>query len=303
MTTSTKSPVERLLQIREVNTLHGFQTSVDSYNLIRLPEHLNTPSLEAYVHKETGVESFETDDCLGNPYARISLSDRDRIPAVINAILAAFVLHQKETPPTRERCVYIGTFTLVPDLLITQRRTEWEIENHEGDVFIPKSTEKIEKRMRDHLPLWLSLTTKLRTVYEAGETFSVETSERKFAKEWFDPEDPVTDWFDKYRRSKSGTPWMCRREDRWKTEEGKKVARDLCDGDVEKDADDWVTEKCEFLAGGSAQKLVLECGLENAEIDFPLVERVGVKRERESDGEESGEEGGGDEKKPKVEGE
>ena len=303
MTTLTKSPVERLLQIREVNTLHGFQTSVDSFNFIRLPEHLNTPSLEAYVHKETGVESFETDDFLGNPYARISLSDRDRIPAVINAILAAFVLHQKENPPTREGRVYIGTFTLVPDLLITQRRIEWEIENHDGDIFIPESTEKIEKRMRDHLPLWLSLTTKLRTVYEAGETFSVETSERKFAKEWFDPEDPIEEWFDKHRRSKSGTPWMCRREDRWKTEEGKKVARDLCDGDAEKDADDWVTEKCEFLAGGSAQKLVLECGLENAEIDFPLVERVGVKRERESDGEESGEEGGGDEKKPKVEGE
>ena len=226
-TTTVTASEKRLLDIRFHSTLHGFQISDDGRRVFIafLNSGTDTRVLADYIHRETGVLSFNTNDC-GRVYAYVGIEDRQKIPVVVNAILRTLTrsILVTDTPSPRSNLKYVCTYTVCPNIVDVDESCA-HVEFAQGHMW----TTGKETVAYANLPDTIELITRLHPRYHPGSLFSVEESERLFVREFTNPQlfkcSPQA-WC-KIRATPINLPEIAWIADNWKTEEGRAFVRQL----------------------------------------------------------------------------
>jgi hypothetical protein len=244
-----------LASIRECNTLHGFQATADDTVVFAwVPSTLNTDALTRHLRAVASTVQF--DDWIGHDYVKVASAERSRIPALLDAMLAAFEFGRvadAPAPADAETAPYQGTFVNVRNVVTTSSG---------GCPITVVDGRHVYERY--FTPPSLTLVTRLEPNYVGGETFSIDTSEAKYI-ERLDTPPGIEFWH-------SMVKWFHVCERLWKTEAGRQHARDMVALNPAWATDEFVAKSNEWAPGGFADTLVAALGIEDPAIDFPVVE-------------------------------
>lgn len=249
----TTSPGKALAMARYFNTNHGFQPYDNKLIVAMTPPDMNIDKLPTCI---TSVPGFTYDDFIGHPYLAIDSAERDRIPGLVDALLATLQVERLPDPPKQPllpdqpQMPYQATFVVGYDVIRPEpSRYVPIVVTEDGHIF-----------SNDPFKPFIRLQTKLRPMYTGGDTYSIERSEQLFIAE-------QTKLYNQMREvNPQAHMWqvfdLCgvnSKASLWKTPEGKALARDMAD-----------TSPDDFGPGGFITRLVWATKCEHPLIDFPL---------------------------------
>lgn len=273
------TPFAKLASCRYFNTLHGFEHGNGAFVMALTPENMNVSRIKERLETETGASGLIFDDFIGHHYIAIPDDQRDRIPTVLNALLAMMeVKLLPDVPPrpldVKEGMLYQGTFVGGFDVIKSSKSEFFPlIVTPEGHVF---NSEPFHPYLR--------LQTRLKSKYVGGSTFSIVASEYAYVEEQealfesmrgMNPRFKYSDLFE--------VCWTHAREELWKTEKGKSMARRLMEGDRWA-SNEFVRGPSDFRPDGLITRLVRPNPelLQNPALDYPLCTYTSAPEEPQS---------------------
>lgn len=237
------------LETRYYNTLHGFQymSSEDEYVIAYLPEGLTIEDAMDYVRKHTGSDTLSNGDWIGRDYISIKSQERHLIPEIVNSFCQFLASEVLDPPPKGDN--YIGTFKMKKKLF--KSFPPLYTVSEDGHIF------------GHHFNPGLTLVTRLMPHYKKDDRFSIERSEEIFLKIIEETSKIV----EKPVHQHYLLQWFHARENNWKTEKGKELARAMIeDGYI----NDFLNDD-EFDENGWYTKKIIEHKIkEDPKIDHPL---------------------------------
>lgn len=248
-----ETPIQKVHSTRYFNTLHGFEYGRGMFVVALTPENLNEPECTKRLRESTGV-AVGFDDFIGHHYLAVPEADRDRIPDVIHAMLGLLETRVLDAPPPilGYLCTFVAGFDVMR--FVPNRVYQTHTVSKDGHVSNTEQGMELDPGFRPAI----TLQTRLKPRYYAGDTFSLATSEYKMLVD----------------RKYALPGWWHACTTLWKTVEGKQWAAKLAALEEWETNEFVVSNGNEFDKDGWYTQRLVESGMiENSLFDYPLANR------------------------------